>query len=178
MNFKKIVVLSVFCLFAFSTVVVAQEQSPFSMKELNRFIGDYPEFISLMREKGEDIEALNQPDAYKSQEMMRLYKEFADKKGWDLMRFGYMMSHVGSGYAVVRMEEQQPQIQQQMEQAKQAIMSNPGWTDEMKQQMLAQMQQGMMQTQAVSEQNQIPDSEMSMIRQNKDKLLQMYEQMQ
>lgn len=151
--------------------VSAQTQVPFKLGELNKFLADFPDVMAYMTEKGEAIENSAQPDTWKGSRMGNLFKDYVEKRGWRVERFSYIASHLAKGLVAAEVNQQAPEMQAQMAQAMAAIQSNPSLSAEMKQQMMAQMSQGMAETGKLKDAGKdIPASEMALIAANRDRI--------
>lgn len=151
--------------------VPAGAQAPFNLKELNQFLTDFPGFVQFMEDKGQEIEGGNRPETWKSMQIDRSMREFLSDTGWNADRFFYLASHVATGLMATEVRDRAPEIQAQLQAQKEAILGNPQIPEEMKQQLLAQMQSGMAQAgtlQTVGDD--LPPDEMALIKANKDRI--------
>ena len=155
----------------------AQEEKPFTSGELSKFIADFPEIADHAEQLGEEIGAVeDEPDAWQTIAASSSMAKILKQKGWQPERFSYIISHIGTGLAGLTMAEHQPVINDQLTQAKKAIQDNPNLSDEMKEQMLSQFEQSMGATAQLSKSlDELPDSEVKLIQQNKDKLIQLFD---
>jgi len=154
----------------------AMAESPFNLKELDKFLADFPGFVRFSEEQGEAIGADTRPGMWTSLKMNDEIKGFLDKKGWDFERFFYMASHVTAGLMAAEVRAQGPEIIAQMEAQMAAIANNPQIPDAMKQQLMAQMQSGMTQAGAVGAAgDDLPPQEMDLILKHKARIRKAFE---
>jgi len=169
-------VLAAACLAVFAIPGWAKDPAPFNPAELNKFISDYPGFVSFMKTQEKAIEDAGNPDAWQSMQASNRMASYLNKKGWKPERFFYVLSHANAGLAAVTLEEQAPQIQSQFSESRKAIQNNPMFSAEMKQQLLAQMQQGEAQAKKMDQMGKdLPPLELKLIRKNKDRLMHLFE---
>lgn len=166
------------CLVLLPGALLAQsQQSPFTLEELNRFLADFPQFLAHMEEQGHMVENTANPDAWKAAEMRDIYTDYVQSKGWSVERFSYVASHVSQGLVAAEVRTRTPEIESQLAEARESIMSNPSMSQAMKQQMLAQLEQSMAQTRELEKTGEdIPQSEMALIQSNKDRIRKVFEE--
>lgn len=158
------------------TVMAQGNQSPFNSSELNSFLSDFPEVVLYLEERGQLFEQNADADRWESGNAGAEFRDFLEAKGWDPERFGYVSSHVAQGLAVLEMQRRAPDMQAQLEEARQAIMNEPNLSADMKKQMLEQLDQSMAQSQGLEQAgNELPASEMTLIEANQERIRQAFE---
>ena len=124
----------------------AADQAPFDKGELDRFLSDLPDLPALTAGGMEQMSAVKQgetPDMKLLRKDMAAADETIEKKGWDADRFYYMFGHVMMVTAMENIDRLKKQVAPQMAEAMKAIRDNPSISRAQKEQMLAQMGQGM-----------------------------------
>ena len=134
----------------------AQEQAPFSESELTRCLTDTPQLIDYVISLGGEAESLESQGAAQQLSTSRDAQQWLADKGWQPVRYSYVLDHVARGYAALQIGESGADVNAQMQQ----VMNTPG----MSPQMMAQMQQAMQQFDAVQSGEGIPASEMALIK--------------
>lgn len=171
--------IGLFCLFfilAPTAVFAQQDQKPFNAAELDKFINDYPKIVDYLEEHGEEMDYAEDPDSWQAMRMNKKFTDYVDGLGWSPERLGYVASHVSQGIAALEMKGHGPEMRAQLEEARQAIMSNPNMSAEMKQQMMAQMEQSMAMADDMEESGKkLPPSEMALIKSNRQRILDAFE---
>jgi hypothetical protein len=171
--------MAFFCIIFFLssfTAVAGQGQKPFNASELDKFINDYPKIVDYLEEHGEDMDYADDPDSWQAVRMNEKFVDYVRDLGWSPERLGYVGSHVARGVAALEMKGHGPEMRAQLEEARKAIMSNPSMSEQMKRQMLAQMEQSMAMTDDVEESGKdLPPSEMALIQANRERILKAFE---
>ncbi|MBU2550571.1 MAG: YlbF family regulator [Proteobacteria bacterium] len=152
-------------------------QEPFNADEINRFMTTLPGFVSLMEKEGQSLDGVKSPGAWEQFKLGLKFKSFLKDQGWpEPQRFIYVASQVSKGLAAGQAGKNSPEVQAQMEAAKQQIMNNPGLSAELKKQMMAQFEQSQAAYQQMQEVGKdIPAQEMSLIKTYQDQLLAIYQ---
>jgi hypothetical protein len=144
--------------------LVVWAQGPFTAGELDRFIDDWPGFASMLESQGQALEAEQISSLAQGLQLNQKVQSYLSGRGWTPDRFMYMASHVSAGLFSQIMAQKQPEIQAGMAQAKAEIMNNPDIPAEMKQQLLAQMEAGLAQTQQMGKpMAELPQQELDLI---------------
>ena len=155
-----------------ATPLLAEGETPFNLKEMNKFLEDFPDYARLMQEQGHAIEQSGSPETWKALQADQKMRSFLSNKGWDTQRFFYVASHVTTGVMAVQMQEKTPELGAQIEAQKAAILNNPQIPAAMKEQVLAQMQVGAAQVEAAKAAGEnLPPQEMQLITSHKDRIM-------
>ena len=174
----RIVALSAACLLLapLAFPAGAGDPKPFTAKELNRFIADYPAFAAHMRDEGETLRNVREPETWETMQVTSRMTDHLKKQGWEPERFLYVISHVAAGLAAVTLEEQAPALEEHLAEAHAEIMDNPYLSQEMKQQLLDQMRQGLADMRKLDQAGRdVPEEELQLIRKNKKRILKAFE---
>lgn len=152
--------------------VRAQEEKPFDLKELNKFIVDFPAIADDLKKIGHTFDAQNDGQEWQNPATAKFFEKQLQKRGWQSGRFVYILSHIGSGLAAISMADVAPVLKQQISEAGKAIMDNPALSDEMKARLMSQMQDGLGASAQLSDAlDALPAQEIGLIKQNKEKLM-------
>jgi hypothetical protein len=171
---------AVLLLFLLCIPVPAQAQgldsgAPLTRAELDKFLVDFPPTAKYMESLGRQLETLNGPQAQAQSRADQEYRAFVGKRGWTAERFSQVAARVSSGIVALQMAEMGPQIQAEYDKARAQILAEPGLTPEQKRQMLAQMEQGLAQSRAAGQAVKLTPGEATLIRANKDRIIQAFD---
>lgn len=172
----RIVALAAAFLTAVAWSAGAADPKPFTAKELNKLLADYPAFAAFMASEGEAIEQAGRPEAWEGVRVSSRMADYLKKKGWEPERFFYVISHVGAGLVAVTLEEEAPRVQAGLAEAEAEIRDNPYFSEEMKKQLLDQMRQSVAEVKKLDQAGkEIPEEELKLIRKNRERILKVFD---
>lgn len=158
---------------------VAIAGGSFSQGELDSYLNDLPQVASYMEKEGAYLDELEGDEAWAAMRANDQFMSFLNGLGWEPERFMYVMEHVSLGIASLQVQEHSAEFDGQMEESRRAIMADTSMSDDMKQQLLAQMEQSVAQLRKMEnpEDMGVTADEMELLRANKDRVLDVYENM-
>lgn len=133
-----------------------------SQQELDRFMADYPTYITWAQSQGAQQPPIEEIEAY------------VRDLGWDSERFGYVLNQVVIGAMALQLEDQMQEIKDQTEQIKaqrDQLMASANLTEDQKSQMQAQVEQILQsREQMIQAVEAVPDENVALVAANIDKL--------
>lgn len=163
----KKLLLTAFLVFGITAAAFAQ--SPFSASELTRFIDDWPSLMSMTEEAGEALE--DDASGLESLRYSSMIQDWLKSRGWDSERFFYIADHAVRGVTSLQLGSESGEMAAQMEANRQAIMSDTTMSEQQRQQMLQMLDQSMQNMAQMITPEDIPASEMDLIKGNLPQLL-------
>ena len=160
------------------------DQPSFNLAELDRFMADFPAIVQDLERAG-TLDGPADRDGLARAAQEQAYRDAVTSRGWDPERFAYMADHVARGLASDSVREppldrsaQLAQAQAMAEaqaQVKAQVMAMPDLTPEMRQQILAQLEQDMggLAKVAATADN-LPPDELTLIRVNRAELVKVF----
>ena len=146
-----------------------REEKPFTPTEFNKFMDDWPAFVTWAEARGEHYQNLDAPGA--GTRFSNDMASFLGRKGWQPERFFYVLSHVTYGMMALQ-TQQVPEIASRLKEQMAAIEKDPNIPEPQKQMLLSQMTQSLDQTTKLQLYGKdLPHQEMELIKSNRDKLL-------
>lgn len=151
-------------------VTVSAQQEPFTSGELDRFIRDWPGFVTWSEGRGEAIRAEEFSDFSSVYAYTRDMEQYLEGRGWTAGRFFYVATQASSGLLALEISAQMPGLIQQLEQQRDMIREAPYYTREQKDEMIAGLDEAIAQWSQVELGGDMPASEMRLISSRRNEL--------
>jgi hypothetical protein len=167
--------LAVFAVLA-ASVAHAQAPAPITSDELDRFIRDWPEVIAWANQRNEQLGSVKDRPS-----LLGAYAASADllgllqSRGWQPERFFEVAGQTSSALYRIDLEDQMPDVIQQIEEQKKAIEGNPGLTVQQKGELLAQMDALLQQMGGLTDTLPVTDAEVQLVRQRRGDIETLFE---
>ena len=150
-----------------------QEQEPFNATELNKFLGDYPDFIKWTENHHEEWKQLESTPMKAGMKVSQDVLGFAREKGWDPpQRFFYVMGQVSAGIAQIKMPQMASDMSGMLKQQRKMIADNPNIPAAQKKEALADIDKALAEAakQGPMEGPTVHPEEMALIRANQQEI--------
>ncbi|MBF0213562.1 MAG: hypothetical protein HQM00_08360 [Magnetococcales bacterium] len=93
------------------------EQAPFTKAELDKFLGDYPEFTQWLHKQRAATQAVHTPWILSGMRFDSGFTALLKEKGWKSDRFFYLLNHVNTGLMLAASEKSQAEAEARRAQA-------------------------------------------------------------
>jgi hypothetical protein len=154
----------------------AADPAPFTSRELGRFIDVLPKYIRFIETQGQALDDIKDPGVWQVMAVSGRMQDFFTRHDWKPERFFYVAAHAAMGLAAAEWQHQQPSVTAEMESAREEIRNNPDLPEEMKQQLLQNLDQaGAAQAGLDQLAGQIPAQEMALIQANRERLREVFD---
>ncbi len=147
-----------------------QAEAPFTARELDKFLDDWPRFVQWAEERGRSLDALSGPAAIFS--VLPGYDggAFLRGLGWEPERFYYVSAHAWMALLVIETREKAPEMIAGIEMAIASIRDNPRLTAAQKREAIAEFEEVKAMFMGLDSVFEVDESEVSLVQTRKDRV--------